>query len=639
MQNDKALGLKRNIDRRQFCQGTAVGIAASLLPFASESAFHGSPEIGSGYYPPAALGLRGAHPGSFEVAHGLVHEGRTWSGARGTGEGSYDLVVIGGGLSGLAAAWFYRRERPQARILILENHDDFGGHAKRNEFAVNGKTIIGYGGSQSIDTPSSYSAEASGLLRELAIDTQRFYAAYNNELYRDLGLGSGFYLDAATFGVNRLVRGNYLSGWGAAAHPDGVRGFAKDLTTSAEDEAALVTFLENSEDYLPQLSAPEKVAYLRGISYEDYLARHAKVPPRVLSVINSIPKGLWGVGTDGISAREAMYMSMAGFEGLGIDLERDDPYLPAGHDEPYIFHFPDGNASIARMLVRQLIPAAAGGSTMDDIVKARVDYTALDTPDNPVRLRLNATVINAQHRGKRSERGPVDVSYVKAGEAWTVAADQVIYAGYSAMLPRLFPEYPVAQAAQFATLVKAPLLYANVALRNWQAFAELGLQGIRYPGGLMDSVTLDFPVSLGDYRFAQTPADPMLLHFSYVPAEPGKGLDNRQQMRIGRGRMLALSFEEYERAMRSQLADALSSTAFDPARDIAGITVNRWPHGYAYEYNDLYDPPEFNRYNGPHIEARKPFGRVSIAGSDAEAFAYVNGAIDSAWRAVQERLA
>ncbi|MGB5247510.1 MAG: FAD/NAD(P)-binding protein [Woeseia sp.] len=638
MTNDKELGLKRAIDRRQFCQGTAVGLLANLLPYATEAAFHGSPEISGNYYPPAALGLRGAHPGSFEVAHGLVHEGRSWPNAQTTGEETFDLVVIGGGLSGLAAAWFFRREQPNAKILILENHDDFGGHAKRNEFSIGDKTVIGYGGSQSIDTPSSYSAEARDLLRALSIDTQRFYKAFDADLYAQYGLGSGYYLDKEQFGTGKLVRGNYFIDWGAAEHPDGIHGFARDLTDSAAEQAALIALLEGNTDYLPGLSPAAKVAHLRGISYQEYLESHANISQRILRIVNPVPKGLWGVGTDAISAREAMHMWMAGFGGLGIDLQRDDPFAPAEHDEPYIFHFPDGNASIARLLVRQLISNSTPGSTMDDIVGARVDYATLDNPDNAVRLRLNATAINAAHRGKRQTAAPVDITYVKAGEAWQVTAKNVIYAGYSAMLGHIFPEFPATQAEQFQPLVKAPLLYANVALHNWRGFAEAGMQSIRYPGGLMDSVTLDFPVSLGDYRFAQSPDDPMLLHFSFVPAEPGRGLDNRQQMRAGRARMLGLTFADYERAMRQQLADALSGTAFDPARDIAGITVNRWPHGYAYEYNDLYDPPEFNRYKGPHIAARAAFGRVSIAGSDAEAFAYVNGAIDAAWRAVRERL-
>ncbi|NNL54035.1 MAG: NAD(P)-binding protein [Woeseia sp.] len=630
--------MNRTIDRRQFCQGSAVGLLASLIPIAADSAFQGSPEIGRNYYPPAALGLRGAHPGAFEVAHGVAREGRTWPAARSTGEAVFDLVVVGGGLSGLAAAWFFRQEKPHAKILILENHDDFGGHAKRNEFTMNGKTIIGYGGSQSIDSPSSYSAAAAGLLKALAIDTKRFYNAFDDKLYDRYALGSGYYLDAENFGTSALVPGNYLIDWAASEHPDGIRGFAKALTRTAVEQDSLFRLLQSNADYLPELTPVEKVAYLRSISYEQYLSDHAQISERVLGIINSVPKGLWGVGADAISAREAMYMGMAGFGGLGIDPQRDDPFAPDDHDEPYIFHFPDGNASIARLLVRQLIPNAASGNTMADIVDAPVDYRHLDTPDQDVKLRLNATAVHAAHRGKVGSASGVDLTYVKAGEAWQVSARHVIYAGYSAMLPHLFPEFPATQAEQFRGLVKAPLVYANVALRNWRSFAEAGMRMIRFPGGLMDSVTLDFPVSLGDYRFAQTPDDPMLLHFSYVPTEPGKGLDNRAQMRIGRSKMLGLSFADYERAMRSQLADALSATSFDPARDIAAITVNRWPHGYAYEYNDLYDPPGFNRYAGPHVAARRSFGRVSIAGSDAEAYAYVDGAIDAAWRAVREQL-
>ena len=132
-----------------------------------------------------------------------------------------------------------------------------------------------------------------------------------------------------------------------------------------------------------------------------------------------------------------------------------------------------------------------------------------------------------------------------------------------------------------------------------------------------------------------SPADPIVAHLTYVPTEPGQGLDASTQSRRGWHTMMSQTFEDYERAIRSQMGDSLEAGEFDPARDIAGITINRSPHGYAYEYNDLYDPPEYSRYNGPHIEARKPFGRVAIANSDSEAYAYIDGAIDAAWRAVQ----
>ncbi|MEJ8569111.1 FAD-dependent oxidoreductase [Elongatibacter sediminis] len=643
MASDRELGLDRPIDRRQFCQGTAVALGAGLAPWAQSIAgpVPGSPEIGKGYYPPALAGLRGAHPGSFEVAHGVVHQGRRWSSGTDTGEGRFDLVVIGAGISGLAAAWFYRRERPGARILLLDNHDDFGGHAKRNEFDIGGRRHIGYGGSQSIDTPSSYSEAARGLLNEIGIDLQAFYEAFDRGMYDRLGLQPGWWLDQPTFGIDRLVRGHpFAYGGGGMESAESLQRFAREITHTENDRAALLNLFTGNEDFLHGRSPAEKVAYLRTLSYDDCLRRHLGATDYIIRLINPLTCSYWGIGTDGISAREALFLGFPGFDGLGVDLERDDPHHGLDKNDPYIFHFPDGNAGIARLLVRSLVPGSLPGDSMRDSVTATADYTALDRPDNRVKIRLNATAVHLEHAGGRGSNGAnqVNVRYVKDGEACDVAADQVIYAGYSAMLPHIAPEFPAAQAEAFATQVKVPLLYANMALRNWEAFAKLGLRSVRYPGGLMNRMELDFPVSLGDYEFARSPSDPMIVHWVYVPTVPHQGLDARTQNRLGRQRMLELGFEDYERAIRKQAADALSAGGFDPARDIVGLTVNRWPHGYAYEYNDLYDPPEFNRYNGPHVTARQPFGRVSIANSDAEAFAYVNGAIDAAWRAVRERL-
>jgi spermidine dehydrogenase len=638
---DKKLGLDRPISRRQFCQGTAVSLGASLLPwaYANSKDFTGSPEISSSYYPPALEGLRGAHVGAFEVAHGVVREGKRWASGIDTGEGEFDLVIVGAGISGLSAAFFYRQNFPEARILILENHDDFGGHAKRNEYTADGRTMIGYGGSQSIDTPSSYSPQAIGLLRDLGVDVQKFYTAFDRKLYQ--GLETGWWLDES-FGSAHMVR-NIPIGWYAKGEqtPEQLRQFAESVSSNSADADCWVRILTTKEDFLAGKPPLEKVAYLRSISYTDYLARHMGASEEVLRLFYPLTSSLWGCGLDALSAREAMDLGFPGFDGLGVDPEKDDPFYKFEEDEPYIFHFPDGNASIARLLVRNLVPESAPGSTMEDVVTAKFDYTALDQPQNPVKIRLNATVVHMQHMGGEAltSASSVGVRYVKAGVAHDVRAKQVIFAGYSAMLPHICPEFPTAQAQAFATQVKIPLLYANMLVRNRQPFEKLGLNSIRFPGGLMDSVVLDFPVSLGDYRFNSSSDEPAILHWTYVPIDPGKGMDARTQNRLGRHRMLELTFEDYERAMRQQAADALAGGGFDPARDILGITVNRWPHGYAYEYNDLYDPPAWNRYQGPHIEARQPFGRISIAGSDAEAFAYVNGAIDAAWRAVKERIA
>lgn len=634
--HDKKLGLHQPISRRQFVQGSAVAMGASFVPWAQAEDFIGSPELSTSYYPPAKTGLRGMHVGSFETAHALAHNGKHWNNAMDTVEGVFDLVVVGGGISGLSAAYFYQQKYPDARILIIDNHDDFGGHAKRNEFSIDGETIIGYGGSQSIDSPSSYSPEALALLADIGIDLDVFYQAYDQDMYKNLGLQASYWLDQESFGVDRLVKGNPLyygsEDWTAEANEK----FAGEMTHTETDKADMLKWLNGKEDYLAGKTPTEKVTCLRTLSYNDYLRQYVGVSEYLIKVVSPSTKSYWGYGTDCLSAREAMSLGMPGFAGLGVDLRRDDPYIKPERVDPYIFHFPDGNAGITRLLVRKLIPAVNAGTTMVDVVEAKYDYSVLDLPDNPVKIRLNSTVVHVEHNGEIDTAENVTVRYVKNDVAHQVRSKDVVWAGFSAMIPYCCPEFPKQQAEEFGKLVKIPLLYANILIRNWQSFAKLGVNNISFPGGLFSGASLDFPVSLGGYEFSQSPDDPIVVHMTYVPATPGQGLDGRTQSRLGRHEMLRLSFEDYERAIRSQLGDALSEGGFDPATDILAITVNRWPHGYAYEYNDLYDPPDWNRYKGPHIAARQPFGRISIANSDAEAFAYANGAIDSAFRAVNE---
>jgi spermidine dehydrogenase len=172
-------------------------------------------------------------------------------------------------------------------------------------------------------------------------------------------------------------------------------------------------------------------------------------------------------------------------------------------------------------------------------------------------------------------------------------------------------------------------------IRNWTSFQKLGISSVSCPGGFHHSFSLDFPVSMGDYQFSRTPEDPMVLYMIRTPCSPGLLL--REQYRAGREELLVMEFETFEREIRDQLGRALSMGGFDPSRDIEGITVNRWPHGYAYEYNSLNDPL-WSEEEQPCVIGRQPFGRISIANSDAAAFAYVDPAIDQAHRAVKEVL-
>jgi spermidine dehydrogenase len=326
-------------------------------------------------------------------------------------------------------------------------------------------------------------------------------------------------------------------------------------------------------------------------------------------------------------------MEQPGTWGLDIEAERGDIWAS---EEPYIFHFPDGNAGVARSLVRQLLPDALPGSTMEDLVANKVDYSMLDRRDNAARIRLNSTAVDVRHTADQSH---CDVTYIRNGKPERVRGRHVIMACYNAIVPHIVPEVPAKQREAIASVQKLPLVYINIAVRNWQALADLGYSNIYIPQpSLMHSFGLDFPVSIGDYAFTSAPDQPTVLHGTFVPTAPDQGLNQREQNRVGQKRIYEMTFDDFESQIVRQLDGALSGGGFDVERDVAAITVNRWPHGYADEYNELIDPPDYGPAKGPHIAGRAQIGRISIANSDSSAYAYVNGAIDAAHRAVTEQL-
>jgi spermidine dehydrogenase len=308
-------------------------------------------------------------------------------------------------------------------------------------------------------------------------------------------------------------------------------------------------------------------------------------------------------------------------------------YSAAGYANggSYNYHFPDGNASIARLLVRDLIPEAVPGRTVEDVVTSQVKYNRLDDLNSPVRIRLNCTVVAARNVGKGL--GAVDVSYVQGKDVLKVRAKGCVLACWNMMIPFLCPDLPEKQKEALHYLVKVPLVYCSVGIRNWTSFQKLGIQGVQCRGSYWDSFSLNAAINIGDYHSPKSPNEPILLHFSRTPCNPG--LPAREQHKAGRMELLATSFEDFERTIRDQLARVLAPGDFNPAEDILAITVNRWPHGYGYEYNPLFDPnwPEAER---PNVVGRKKFGRITIANTDSGATAYTDVAIDQAYRAVQE---
>ena len=611
------------ITRRDFMNGIAITVAgAAGLDLSAAAADSTAAAAGSQPYPPSRDGLRGSHAGSFEAAHRL-RDGSPFDISQAALTENYDLVVVGAGISGLAAAHFYRQRRPHARVLILDTNDDFGGHAKRNEFEVDGQILLGYGGTQSIDGPArKWDGVAEGLLKDLGIDVNRFKTAFDQDFYARWNLGQSVFFKKEVFGIDRLVRRPFGTWYELDENPHdsaALQAYLDQFPLGQRARSQLFEMIWSDRDVLPGQSARQRLGVLEHLSYRDFLKQYWDADDEVLKFLQKRTHELWAVGIDAVPASETL--TLPGLKAQRKIFEQEP-------EEPYIYHFPDGNASIARMLVRRLIPGIAPGNSMDDIVLARFDYAQIDRPERAVRIRLNSTAVDV-----RDARQGVEVAYLKDGTIARVAARHCVLACYHAMIPYIASETSAEQRAALHENVRAPLVYVNVAVRNWQPWHKLGVGYIDNPGGTF-SAALDFPVSLDGYHFTAEPSKPACLHLMHSPAAPNQGLNMREQYRAGRTRLYTMSFADFEREIRDELGRMLAATDFDFERDVAAITVNRWPHGYAYTPTPLYDDPA----RQTHIanEARRRLGRIAIANSDSGWDAYTHVAIDQAHRAVLE---
>ena len=612
------------IDRRDFINGVAATALASQFALAPATATANNNPLPQSTppdpaeYPPVATGLRGQYPGSFEVAHSVRDGG--FSGAvtaEDTGE-TYDLIVVGGGISGLSAAHFFRKALGEdQRILILDNHDDFGGHAKRNEFHYNGRMYLGYGGTMSIETPFPYSYTAKALIAELGIDVSSYARHENRQLYQ--GLSEGVFFDREHFGADRVVKGINERPW---------NDFFTEAPLSAAVRADLIRLHTDKVDYLPDLSPDEKVHALRHMSYQDFLLKHAHLLPESLPFFAGV-EFRNNMRVDTCPAYTAARSGAVGFGGMQLSGD------PVFHSD-YEFHFPDGNASIARLLVSRLVPGVfPGPQDQESIVSARANYAELDQPPHTTRIRLKSTVVRVEHSGDPAHSGEVRVVYTRDGKNHAVRGGNAILACFNNIIRFLVPSLPEDQKQALAYASKVPMQYTNVLVRNWEPWRKLGVHQISAPNGHHTWVGLDIPVSIGNYQFPTSPQEPIVVHMVRNPNHPG--LPRKEQQRLGRVDMLATPFEKIEAEIRSQLTRMLGPGGFDAKHDILAITVNRWPHGYAYTYDTLADPelPEAQR---PHVLGRRAFGRIAIANADSGAAAFTNVAIDQAQRAVQDCL-
>lgn len=632
------------ITRRDLLNGMVIGAGGILLPAYGFEPGAGasvpvpaafSPEGPSVYYPPSLTGMRGSHEGSYEVAHALAWRGEKPAQYE-TLDEHYDLVVVGTGMSGLAAAVYYRKKMGDgARILLLDNHDDFGGHAKRNEFHHEGRMVLSLAGAQNLENPGNYSDAAAALLADIGIDQDAFDAmdantpdnfALGGKLHADIGMTVPTSDGHVTLGGHWM---KFMHGRGDFSEA------VRALPFPPDEQDKLIDFFGGERDYLDDMSLIEKWDYVNSVSYNRFLVDRVELSEETIQLMSAHLRILNGPSGWNHTVFEAVASGMPGLRAMGWLANVAESLGAMLVDSlAEVRMFPDGNASIARLLVQKLIPNVSPDMKgFEDVAVARLDYGALDQDNEPTRMRLNSTVVGVRETGKDQ----VQIDYVQQGKARRISADHCILACYNGLIPHLCPEMSEPQKEGLRYGVKVPFVYANVLLENGRAFSELDVTITQCPYDPFQWVSAAPTMTTGGYEPPRKPEDPMAVFMmgSPTPATEEEGT-GRDLLRVGRHKIYATSFEQYEKEIRDQLQAMLGKHGFNHETDIRAITVNRIPHGYAYPYLGL-DDPEWAEGEAPHEIGRAQFGRISIANSDSEARAYMDAAFDAAWRAVEEQ--
>ena len=631
-------GMSPKITRRDLLNGIAISTGGVVFKAYGGETFTGNPNPTTSRavpYPPALTGMRGSHEGSFEVAHALAWEGQKPEAHLALDE-HYDLVVVGAGMSGLAAAWFYQQKiGANSRVLILDNHDDFGGHAKRNEFHYNERMLLSLGGAQNLDNPQNYSEESARLMHAIGINENAIASMDANtpdnyvlggKLAADIGMTVPDGDTHLTVGGHWMKffhgRGDYQKGVNQLPLPD-------------DQKQALIDFFGGERDFLDELSLSEKWQYLNSVSYNQFLEEKVGLVRETLPILNAHLLILNGPSGWSHTVLEAISAGCPGLRGMGWLTDFVDS-LAAMFIENMtsgIRMFPDGNASVARLIVQKLIPGVAPAMKgFEDVAITQFDYGALDRSDQPVRLRLNSTAV-----GVREVEQHVEIDYVQHDKPLRITADHCVLACNNNLIPYLCPEMSDAQKDGLRYGVRAPFVYANVLLNSGRAFSKLGVSITQCPYDSYQWVSAAPTMTSGGYEPPASPDDPMVVFMmaSPTPADGTEGT-TRDLYRIGRHKIYGTPFEEFEKDIRNQLQAMLGRHGFNHETDIKAITVNRIPHGYAYWYHGLYDP-EWPEGEAPHEVGRQQFGRISIANSDSEVKPYMDGAFDAGYRAIEEQ--
>ncbi|MBZ0154789.1 MAG: NAD(P)-binding protein [Alphaproteobacteria bacterium] len=623
--HDLLLGMEQKITRRDFLNAVLLGAGAALLDLPAP--LHGAAQTDQwdGY---GGVGdYAASHGNTAEIvrtAHG-VREGlydAPMPDVADTGE-IFDLVVVGGGLSGLGAAFSFKQDTgSKGKCLVVENHPVFGGEAKRNEFVVDGRRYSGPQGSNSFVVPEP-GTEGSEIYSELGVPRsftyQRVPAGAASLSFDRTNFGFMLWHDSA------VSTGYFWSGRTGEAG----QGWYRDIWRHGLENSPLSRRVR--QDLLAWRSGRQKAGerkdferWLDTMTYKEYLEEVMGLSPEVTRYADPILASSIGLGCDAISAYGARQVGMPGFgEGKGR----------GGSGTGEWHSFPGGNDGFSRYLIKRLVPdALKGKDTFEDILNREIHFAALDRAGSRVRIRLRATAVRVEHDSVPDASKYVWVTYVKEGKAYRLKARGVVMASGSWMTRRIVKDLPAAYREAYGSFHRSPVLVVNVALARWGFLHKLGVTACRWFDGFGFSCNIRQPMAVGGPVPPPTPDRPAVLTF-YVPFYY-PGLSVREQGVRGRREMLSTRYSDYERMVRAQMILLFGGTGFDPKADIAGIVLNRWGHAYVNPQPGFYFGGEGSP--APRTVVRRRFGRIAFGHSEHNGHQHWIGAVAEGRRAARQ---
>lgn len=626
------LGIDREITRRDFINATLLGAGAFLLDLPAPLHLRAQTGSWDGY---GGVGDNANSHGDTEevirIAHGM-RDGRFVDAAAGvtdTGE-AFDLVIIGGGMSGLGAAYHFKKmSRPGQKCLILENHQVFGGEAKRNEFVVNGQRLIGPQGSNSfivIDEPNAYGYH---IYSELGIPRHFQYQNLNPDLamlrFDRTNYGFMLWHDIhASVGYLFRDRRTGESGWMSDIWKRRLEG----SPFPGEVRKDLLIWRDGTKRYH---EGDDFEQWLDTMTYKNYIEKVMGLNPAVTRYADPVLASSIGLGCDAISAFGAYQVAMPGFQGftggysrLALIRESDWHSLPGGND------------GIMRHLVKALIPGAISGSArFEDILNGPIDFGALDNSESSIRMRLGATAVRIRHDPEPEKSDFLLITYIKGGKLYRLKARCAVVASGGHVSRRIVSDLPGEYGQALSNFHHSAFMVVNVAVANWRFLYKLGVTACRWFDGFGFSCNIRQPMIVGDYRPPLDPERPAIITF-YVPFYY-PGLPAKDQGIKGRMELLSTSYSAYELKIREQMLGLFGRWGFDPRRDIAGIILNRWGHAFVNPQPGFYFGKDGSP--APRYLLRKRFGRIAFGHSELNGHQHWVGAIEEGRRAAKQAMA